>query len=429
MKERRTTMKLILVSMFVLLMVVSLSAQEVIRAEKIMISTNSDANNSGKVKVRQIETIVDTVKSEDGSKRIIINMTEEDEDDNSSAPKAFMGVFTENLTLKKARELKYNYNYGVLITGVTSNTPADKQGLSKNDILMKFNDTELTDKETFENVIARYKAGDKIKLTYHRDGKEEVIDFEFGKRSTNININIGDPEIDFDEDEGINIAKIKENKTSVGYGGGTWMPIWVALDMEDVNDLLGRVGFSELNEDGLLFNGGGGKITIGKGLFLGGMGAGYSIAKKKNAVVNDENVIRRYSYATSFGGVTLDKRFAITKNFIGSIGLMIGGAGQTLEISQTKGDYDWDDFHNQITDSVNNYAQFKKSYIIAQPKVEFLYRLNSWLGFRAEGGYIASYSWNNGWDSNLTGDTFEVSNSPDTKFDTYTISVGPWFGF
>jgi hypothetical protein len=426
----RKKAKHIITGLLVVMSISMLSAQELRRVETLVVSNEGSAKNIQISTIKPIEAIDDSTEGkETKKKRIIIDLNNEESDDESSVQKAFMGVFTENLSLKKARELSYPNNFGVLITGVSSNTPAEKHGLAKNDILMKFDDTELVDKETFESVITRYKAGDKIKLTYFRDGKENQIDFEFGKRVNNVKVNIGTNRFDIDEDMEDIIFSNKTGKKSVGYGGGTWMPIWVALNMDDVNDLVTRVGFSKIADDGMLFNGGGGKIGIGKGLFLGGMGAGYSLTKKTNATVSSENVIRRLQYTTSFGGVTLDKRFAITKNFIGSFGVMIGGAGQTIEISQSKGDYNWGTYHTQIQNSANNYVKFKKSYIIAQPKAELLHRLTSWLGIRAEGGYIASYGWSNGWDANLTGDTFEVTGSPNTKFDAYTVSVGPWFGF
>ncbi|HPM03244.1 MAG TPA: PDZ domain-containing protein [Candidatus Cloacimonadota bacterium] len=426
----RKKAKHIITGLLVVMSISMLSAQELRRVETLVVSNEGSAKNIQITEIKPIEAIDDSTEGkETKKKRIIIDLNNEESDNESFVQKAFMGIFTENLSLKKARELNYPNNYGVLITGVSSNTPAEKHGLAKNDILMRFDNTELIDKETFESVITRYKAGDKIKLTYFRDGKENVTDFEFGKRNS-AKVNVGVNKFDFDiDDEGEISIKNKTGKQSVGFGGGTWMPIWVALNMDDVNGLVTRVGFSKVADDGMLFNGGGGKIGIGKGLFLGGMGAGYSLTKKANANVNSVNVIRRLQYHTSFGGVTLDKRFAITKNFIGSFGVMIGGAGQTIEISQSKGDYNWGTFDTQIQDSANNYVKFKKSYIIAQPKAELLYRLTSWLGIRAEGGYIASYGWSNGWEANLTGDTFEVTGSPNTKFDSYTVSVGPWFGF
>ncbi|HOE90455.1 MAG TPA: PDZ domain-containing protein, partial [Candidatus Cloacimonadota bacterium] len=327
------------------------------------------------------------------------------------------GIYTEELSLKNARDLNFQENYGVLITGVTRNSPADKQGLKKNDILMQIDDTKLENKDTLDDVLEGYYAGEKVQMTFFQNGEVKEIEFEFGAREADKSFSF-----DFGSED-------KNIKRSVGYGGGTWMPIWVELDMDDVNALVQSVGFSKIADNGLLHSGFGGKIGVGNGFFIGGMGASYGLSKKTNARVNDENVIRRMKYDSSFGGVTLDKRFAISKNLIGSVGFLVGVADQTVEISQTNGDYNWSDYYNQINDSANNYASFNKVYIVAQPKAELLYRLTSWLGLRAEAGYITSYSWHNGWNAKLTGDTFEVVDSPNTKFDCVTVSVGPWFGF
>ncbi|MDP8226241.1 MAG: hypothetical protein P9L89_01180, partial [Candidatus Celaenobacter polaris] len=68
-------------------------------------------------------------------------------------------------------------------------------------------------------------------------------------------------------------------------------------------------------------------------------------------------------------------------------------------------------------------------YILLQPKFEMIYRLTDWLGIRAAVGYMLSYSYHSGWNANICDDIFEVTNSPETKLDGLTISVGPWFGF
>ncbi|HPY04288.1 MAG TPA: PDZ domain-containing protein [Spirochaetota bacterium] len=365
-------------------------------------------------KIRKVESIVDqkgTIKNVNSDNESISENTK------NTRKSAFMGIYTEELSLKNARDLNFQENYGVLITGVTRNSPADKQGLKKNDILMQIDDTKLENKDTLDDVLEGYYAGEKVQMTFFQNGEVKEIEFEFGAREADKSFSF-----DFGSED-------KNKKRSVGYGGGTWMPIWVELEMDDVNALVQSVGFSKIADNGLLHTGFGGKIGVGKGFFIGGMGASYGLNKKTNARVNDENVIRRMKYDSSFGGVTLDKRFAISKNIIGSVGCLVGVADQTVEISQSNGDYNWSNYSNQINDSANNYASFNKVYIVAQPKAELLYRLTSWLGLRAEAGYIASYGWHNGWNAKLTGDTFEVVDSPNTKFDCVTVSVGPWFGF
>jgi hypothetical protein len=64
-----------------------------------------------------------------------------------------------------------------------------------------------------------------------------------------------------------------------------------------------------------------------------------------------------------------------------------------------------------------------------QPKATVMYRLIDWLSIRAEGGFMLSHSYTNGWDAISCEDNFEIANSPETPYQGYTISIGPWFGF
>lgn len=436
-KETLKNHKAIIIGAVLLLLVCQVFAVNVksTNGDTVFLRTNviSPDGNNKEIRTLLVSSDSDTMKTKK-HKRITIKMNTNDDANNEegiASSKPYLGIYPVTVSPKKSKELGYVYNYGILVTGVVTNSAADKQGLVKNDILMKFDNKELTDQDTFNEVLDGYKGGDKVNLVYFRDGKENQMEFTFGSKKEAISISSEDfDEEDFDIDFD-NVGKSSKKGKSVGYGGGTWMPIFVDLNMDDVNSLITRpgIGFSSIKEDGILFNGGGGKIGIGKGLFIGGMGAGYSTTSKTNATVGTTNVIRRLSYSTGFGGVTLDKRFAITRNFIASFGMMIGGASQTIELSQTEGNFNWGTYDTQIQNSMSNYIKFEKSYILAQPKMELLYRLNSWLGIRAEGGYLKSYSYTNGWKCKLAGDTFEFVGSPDTNYDAYTISVGPWFGF
>jgi hypothetical protein len=79
--------------------------------------------------------------------------------------------------------------------------------------------------------------------------------------------------------------------------------------------------------------------------------------------------------------------------------------------------------------SSNNAIEIEKNYIMFQPKAVVMYKILDWLSIRAEGGYIISHSFTNGWNAISCDDDFEIENSPETSFDGYTISIGPWFGF
>ena len=335
-----------------------------------------------------------------------------------------MGVYLSDLDFQDAYEMHYDYNYGVLLGGVVKGGPADKAGLMKGDIIMEFGGEKARYEDRLTSLIKSKHVGDKVEVKYFRDEKIMTTTLILGSRK---------PKKEEEYEEITKEGKVvRKRKLSVGYGGGSWIPVWYMPrdKFEDVNEIITSCGFTKLREDGLFLNGGGGKGMIGKGWFIGGMGAGYSIDRKIGYELNDTlNVTRRMKYSTGYGGITLDKRIPISRKIIPAIGFMLGWGGNTLEISQTRGDYEWTKMKTQLESSNNNYIKMEKSYIMFQPKIACMYKINSWLGIRAEAGYMLSYSYHSGWNAKVCDDTFEVKNSPETSYDGYTFTIGPWFGF
>ncbi|MDD4147119.1 MAG: hypothetical protein PHO85_01205, partial [Candidatus Cloacimonetes bacterium] len=224
-----------------------------------------------------------------------------------------------------------------------------------------------------------------------------------------------------------------KKKLSAGYGGGTWIPMWIDLDMEDINSIVTHdsLGFNKFREDGLLQQGLGGKLSIGKGYFLGGQITWFEDTKKtQNNRVGMSNYQIYMRYKNLLGGVTLDKRIPITKNLLVGMGLMVGGSYHDLEFINTDGNYNWGELPDTITGSNNTHFLLHKGYLNVQPRAEIMYRVLSWMGLRAEVGYTYGYSLTRDWRVHgLDDETFEVHGSPDTPFQGMTISIGPWFGF
>ncbi|MDP8204889.1 MAG: PDZ domain-containing protein [Candidatus Tenebribacter mawsonii] len=334
-----------------------------------------------------------------------------------------MGVFLSDMDFEDAYKIHYPYCYGVYVTGVTHDGPAQKAGLAKGDIIMEFDGKQAKFESKLVKLIKSKSIGDEVKVKIFRD--EEI----FIANLTLATITSKDTEMILTKD-----GSKKKKKLSVGNGGGGWIPVWFVdnNEFEDINHILVDYGFNGLDEKGILMHGGGGNGNMGKGWFLGGMGAGYSIDKKKGYGIDGDEIIdvtRRMLYSNAFGGVTLDKRLAITKNLVTSLGFMLGWGGHNLQISQTDGAYDWDELNEDMNSSANNAIEIEKNYILFQPKATIMYRILDWLSIRAEGGYMLSHSYTNGWDAISCDDNFEINNSPETPYQGYTISIGPWFGF
>lgn len=65
---------------------------------------------------------------------------------------------------------------------VPENSPAGKAGLKAGDVITKLNDTQIDSGPTLIGTIWTYKPGDKVKITYKRDGKESTTEVTLGSR-------------------------------------------------------------------------------------------------------------------------------------------------------------------------------------------------------------------------------------------------------
>jgi hypothetical protein len=383
--------------------------------QKIIIKKNAGGSPDQNIKVIMNNDDPDMKNM----KNIEIKMTNTSGDEDGP----FMGVFSEDITLDQAAQKGYHEFYGILLTGVSPNTPAQKYKLMVDDILMKIDDNKITNKDQLLKIMQSYAPGDNVQFTIFRNGEQKVIPFVFGSKAG------------VEQESGaVTIpGRTKNTRHSVGYGGGSWTPVWFMLDVDDVNHIVASVHdnlggeFKKISNKGLFFNGGAGKGNVGKGYFIGGMGAGYELEK----LYIQADSTHKMKYEASFGGVTLDKRFHIANHLTGSLGFLLGGGQQTVDVIRQKyvypsSGYNWDNVNS--VNLVKDEVKMRRSYIVFQPKTELMYHLLSWLAIRGEVGYMIGSSSKDGWEV-ANDHNSQITNSPNTPLSGWTYSIGPWFGF
>ena len=363
--------------------------------------------------------------------KLTVNVSMKDKDFDESTP--YMGVFMNDLTFKKAYELHYNKNYGVYLSSVVSNSPASNSGLRGGDVITFFDNEKVYSESQLTSILHSKKVGDKVPVKIFRNGKELDIILTLGSRN----------EDDENDNENNYTPKNKKRRKTVGYGGGSWIPTWFVPDFSELNTIASNLGFSSetFPEKGIYLSGGGGKGHIGKRLFMGGMGAGYSNTKtmKHLWVINEGdidsvNVSRKLKYSVSFGGVTLDRRIPITNKLTTSLGCMLGGGSVNMKAYQSYNSVTNIDLNNGLDDDFDdNYLRkssfsLENKFLVFQPKIMMMYHVTGWLGIRAEAGYMLSYS-PKGWETQRNDSIVSAENLPTTKLDGLTLSIGPWFGF
>jgi len=100
---------------------------------------------------------------------------------NSRIVRPMLGVRYITISKEFAAENNLSVTEGALLyssTGspaVVSGSPADKAGLKNGDIVTKVGNTTLSTTKTLMSVISTYNVGDKVPITYIRDGKTNTV--------------------------------------------------------------------------------------------------------------------------------------------------------------------------------------------------------------------------------------------------------------
>jgi serine protease Do len=90
---------------------------------------------------------------------------------NEKINKAVLGVMSEKA------------DKGARIVEVSKESAAEKAGLKNGDIITKVGDKSIADSDALYEAIGKYNPGDKVSISYLRDGKEQNTSAVLGKRS------------------------------------------------------------------------------------------------------------------------------------------------------------------------------------------------------------------------------------------------------
>ncbi len=96
--------------------------------------------------------------------------------------RGYLGIYMDNLTAEKAKFFDLEQTYGVIITNVVEDSPADEAKLHKDDIILKIDGQDVQDPLNLRNTIAFLEPGTNAKLLVYRDGRELEINVKIGAK-------------------------------------------------------------------------------------------------------------------------------------------------------------------------------------------------------------------------------------------------------
>jgi S1-C subfamily serine protease len=104
--------------------------------------------------------------------------------------RAYLGInyAPESLTDEQKKEIGWKESDGVYITGVPAGGAAAAAGLKVGDVVLKVNGVTVTSGPEMQEQVTRYKPGDKVTLTYLRDGKETTTNLVLKNKVGNTDV-------------------------------------------------------------------------------------------------------------------------------------------------------------------------------------------------------------------------------------------------
>ncbi len=101
--------------------------------------------------------------------------------DHGKVVRGWLGVSIQNLTPELAKSLGIKETEGALISGIETNSPADKAGFKRRDLVVEFNGKKVLDSTSLRNMVSATTPGKKADFKIIRDGKEQPISVTLGE--------------------------------------------------------------------------------------------------------------------------------------------------------------------------------------------------------------------------------------------------------
>jgi serine protease Do len=101
----------------------------------------------------------------------------------------YLGVNLAEIDPNRAKELKLKEDYGVEITRVEENSPAEKAGVKPGDVVLEYNGQRVEGMEQFGRMVRETPPGREVKLTISRNGAAQTLTAMLGSRKLRFSAN------------------------------------------------------------------------------------------------------------------------------------------------------------------------------------------------------------------------------------------------
>ncbi len=95
----------------------------------------------------------------------------------------FLGVYAENISRENMNRYRMNQVRGVGVTQVIKDSPAEKAGLRKDDVILRIDGENVTSVRKLNRLVSELAPDQSVRMTVSRGGAEQEITATIGKRN------------------------------------------------------------------------------------------------------------------------------------------------------------------------------------------------------------------------------------------------------
>jgi len=137
---------------------------------------------------------------------------------------SFLGVYAENVNKENMGRYGMREARGVAVTQVIKDSPAEKAGLRKDDVIVRFEDDSVTSVRKLNRLVSEVAPDQTVRLRVSRGGSEQDVAVTIGKRNQSINA-MGDWHA-FDNLKGLDkiegLERLKDFELNMPPGAKVW---------------------------------------------------------------------------------------------------------------------------------------------------------------------------------------------------------------
>lgn len=137
---------------------------------------------------------------------------------------SFLGVYAEDVNKENMGRYGMREARGVAITQVIKDSPAEKAGLRKDDVIVRFEDDSVTSVRKLNRLVSEVAPDQTVRLRVSRGGSEQDVAVTIGKRNQSINA-MGDWHA-FDKLKGLDkiegLERLKDFELNMPPGAKVW---------------------------------------------------------------------------------------------------------------------------------------------------------------------------------------------------------------